>query len=153
VRPASDDDDAFLYALFVATRSNDLAAAPLDAAGKDFLLRMQYRSMKETYRHHYPTARHEIIELASEPIGQILTDVGACRVAYVDIALLPSARGRGLATALMRRMLEEPRRLGIPARAYVLATNQASLRLFGRLGFVKQADAPPFVQLVWQPGK
>ena len=145
-------DAAFLYALFVATKAAEMAAMPIDAAGKDFLLRMQYRSMVTTYRRDYPAARFEIVELAGEPVGQIVTDVGACCVTYVDIALLPRVQGRGVATALMLRMLEEPRRLGLPARVNVLAGNVASLKLCERVGFVKLADTPPFVRLEWQGG-
>lgn len=146
------DDAAFLYALFVATKAAEMAAMPLDAAGRDFLLRMQYRSMMTTYRRDYPAARFELVELAGEPVGQIVTDVGACCVTYVDIALLPEVRGRGVATALMLLMLQEPRRLGLPARVNVLAGNVVSLKLCERVGFVRVADAPPFVGLEWRGG-
>jgi GNAT superfamily N-acetyltransferase len=155
LRPVRDTaaDAAFLYALYVATRAAETAAMPIDAAGKDYLLRMQFRSMTATYRRDYPAARFEIVELAGEPIGQIVTDIGSCCVTYVDIALSPAVQGRGLATALMQRMLKEPRRLGLPARVNVLATNVASLKLCQRVGFVKLADAPPFVRLEWRAGR
>ncbi len=117
----AEADATFLYDLFVATKAADMAAMPLDASGREFLLRMQYRSMTATYRTEYPAARFDVVELDGEPIGQIVTDVGACCVTYVDIALLPRMQGRGLATALMLRVLEEPRRLGLPARVKVLA--------------------------------
>jgi GNAT superfamily N-acetyltransferase len=154
LRPVRDTeaDAAFLYDLFVATKAADMAAMPLDASGREFLLRMQYRSMTATYRAEYPAARFDVVELDGEPIGQIITDIGACCVTYVDIALLPRMQGRGLASALMLRVLEEPRRLGLPARVKVLAGNLASLRLCERVGFVKLADAPPFVQLEWRGG-
>ena len=42
---------------------------PIDAAAKDLLLRMQYRSMTATYRHEYPNARREVVELVGEPVG------------------------------------------------------------------------------------
>lgn len=152
LRPAAEDDAEFLYALFAATRADEMAAMPLDPAGREFLLRMQYRSMTATYRRDYPSARFEIVQLAGEPIGQIVTAVSDDCVTYVDIALAPSARGRGVATALMRLMLEEPRGLGLPARVNVLATNTASLKLCERVGFVKLAEDPPFVRLEWRPG-
>lgn len=154
LRPARDDeaDRAFLYALFVATRAAEMAAMPIDAAAKDLLLRMQYRSMTATYRHEYPNARREVVELMGEPVGLLITDVGERCVLYVDIAFSPRAQGRGLATRLMRRVLEEPRRLGVPARVNVLAQNEASLKLCERIGFVKVGDEPPFVRLEWRAG-
>lgn len=151
LRPTLDteDDAAFHYALFVAARARDTAAMPIDAAGKDFLLRMQYASQTATYRRDYPRARFEVIELAGKPIGRIVTDVGDACVTYVDLALLPQVQRRRLGTALMLELLEEPRRLGLPARVSVLAQNAASLSLFRRLGFTEVASVPPFVRLEW----
>jgi GNAT superfamily N-acetyltransferase len=152
LRPARDDqaDRTFLYALFVETKAADMAAMPVDAAAKDVLLQMQYRSMTATYRHEYPTARWEVIEFAGEPVGLLVTDVGDRYITYVDIALSQRGRGRGFATRVMMRALEEARRLGLPARVNVLAQNGASLRLCERIGFVKVGDEPPFVRLEWR---
>ncbi len=66
-------DAAFLYALFVAEKADEMARMPIDAAAKDYLLRMQYMSMNATYRREYPAARFDIVELEGEPIGQIVT--------------------------------------------------------------------------------
>ena len=152
LRPERDDeaDRTFLYALFAATRAAEVAAMPLDAAAKDFLLRAQYRSMTATYRRDYPNARREVVEFGGERVGRLVTDVGEGCVTFVDIALLPRAQGLGLATRLMLRALDEPRRLGLPARVTVLAQNAASLKLCDRLGFVRLGDSPPFVRLEWR---
>ena len=151
-RRARDDeaDRTFLYGLFVAARAADMAAMPIDAAAKDFLLRAQYRSMTATYRHDYPSARWEVVESMGEPIAYLVTDVGDRFVTYVDIALSPQAQGRGLATQLMTMALEEPRRLGLPAQVNVLERNVASLKLCERLGFVRADESPPFVRLEWR---
>lgn len=151
-RPERDDeaDGMFLYALFAAARAAEMAAMPVDAASRDFLLRAQYRSMTATYRQDYPNARREVVELDGEPVGRLVTDVGETCVTYVDIALLPSVRRRGLATQLMMKALEEPRRLGLPARVNVLEGNVASLKLCQRIGFVRLDEVPPFVRLEWR---
>jgi GNAT superfamily N-acetyltransferase len=151
-RLARDDeaDRTFLYALFVATKAADMAAMPIDAAAKDFLLSAQYRSMTATYRHDYPGARWEVVEFMGEPVGRLITHVGDRCVTYVDIAISPSAQGRGLATRLMTMALQEPQRLGLPARVNVLEQNVASLRLCKRLGFVQADKSPPFVRLEWR---
>lgn len=153
LRPARDDaaDSAFLFALFVATKAADMAAMPIDEAAKDFLIRAQYRSMTETYWREYPSARWEVVEWLGEPVGRLITEVGDLWVTYVDIAILPKVQGRGLATILMRRALEEPRRIGLPARVNVLRRNVASLRLCERLGFVRLDEDPPYVRLEWRP--
>ncbi len=152
LRPERDDDAdrRFLQALFAAVRAAYLAAMPIDAAARDFLLRAQYRSMTATYRHDYPEARWEVVELAGEPVGRLITHVGEDCITYVDIAILPQVQGRGLATRLMMLALEEPRRLGLPARVNVLAQNDASLKLCERVGFVRLEEAAPFVRLEWR---
>ena len=151
LRPARDDgnDPVFLFALFAATRAAEMAAMPIDAKAKDFLLSVQHRSMTETYRREYPNARWEVIELDSEPVGLLVTDVGNAYVTYVDIAILPQAQGRGFARRVMLAALEEPRRLGLPARVTVLMQNLASLRLCEHVGFVRAEESPPFVRLEW----
>ena len=151
-RPARDDeaDKTFLYGLFVASRAAETAAMPIDADTKDFLLRAQYWSMTATYRQDYPDARWEVVESMGDPVAYLVTDVGDRCVTYVDIALSPEAQGRGLATRLMTMALEEPRRLGLPARVNVLKRNAASLRLCERLGFVRAGESPPFVRLQWR---
>jgi GNAT superfamily N-acetyltransferase len=151
-RLARDDeaDRTFLYALFAAAKAAEMAATPIDAAAKEFLLGAQYRSMTATYRREYPNARWEVVEFMGEPVGRLITDVGDRCVTYVDIALSPRAQGRGLATHLMTIALEEPRRLGLPAQVKVLERNVASLKLCERLGFVRESESPPFVRLEWR---
>ena len=143
-------DGAFLYSLFAATKAADIAAMPVDEATKALLLRTQYRAMTETYRHDYPNARWEIVEVEKRAVGKLVTDVGAECVTFVDIALLPEAQGRGLATRLMTVALDEPQRLNRPARAKVLVTNRASLRLCERIGFRRLGEDAAFVQLEWR---
>ena len=145
----NEEDAAFAFALFAATRTPEMAAMPIDAKAKDFLMRAQYRSMTESCRREYPNARSEIIELEGRPVGRLVTDVGDACVTYVDIAILPEAQGRGLGRRVMLNALEEPRRLGLTAQVSVLMHNAASLRLCESVGFVRTQKSPPFVRLEW----
>jgi GNAT superfamily N-acetyltransferase len=126
-----------------------MALMPLDEARRGLLLQAQFRSMTNTYRDNYPTARFEIATLDDTAIGRLITEIRPDCVHFVDIALLPARQGGGLATALMLAALQEPRRLGLPARVNVLGQNVASLRLCERLGFSVKAQRPPFVELIW----
>jgi GNAT superfamily N-acetyltransferase len=145
-------EEAFLYLLFASNKAAETALMPVSAEQKETLLQIQYRSMSATYRHNFPQARFEVIELDRWPVGRLVTDVGSECVRYVDIALLPQACGIGLGSALMTAVLAEPRRLGLPARVHVLSHNFASLRLMRRVGFTACAASPPFVELEWRPG-
>lgn len=53
-----------------------------------------------------------------------------------DLAVLPRFRGRGIGRALVERLLEEARRLGIPAvEIGADSGNRRALSLYERLGF------------------
>ncbi|HVJ51989.1 MAG TPA: GNAT family N-acetyltransferase [Aliidongia sp.] len=145
-------EEAFLYLLFSAIKAPEMALMPISTQHKEHLLQIQYRSMNATYRHHYPDARFEIVELDRWPVGRLVTAVQEHCVYYVDIALLPQASGLGLGTALMTSVLAEPRRLGLPARVKVLSHNIPSLRLMRRVGFTPFGSTPPYVDLEWRPG-
>jgi GNAT superfamily N-acetyltransferase len=147
---AEANDEMFLFALHAAVRAEEFAAMPLDDAGRAMLLRTQFRAMRAGYQSEFPAARFEVVTLNDDPIGNIITDVTAERVLYVDIALLPQIRRLGLATVLMRALLEEPARLGLPGHVSVMEHNTASLALCRRLGFVPHATSPPFVMLEWR---
>jgi GNAT superfamily N-acetyltransferase len=152
LRAEAAGDEDFLFRLFAATKADEMALMPLDDAGKEFLLRTQFRSMIASYRRQFPAARFDIVELDGAPIGRLITDVRPDHVYYVDIALLPETRRGGIATALMNAVLLEPGRLGVAARVKVLMHNVASLRLCQRVGFTVRQEEPPFVELEWRAG-
>ena len=53
-RAATEQDDAFLFALFKAVRSPEFAHAPLAPAQLDLLMNLQYAGQKQTYSAQYP---------------------------------------------------------------------------------------------------
>lgn len=112
---------------------------------------MQFNAMRQGYRQTFPGARFEIVSLNDAPIGTIVTDITPARIHYVDIAILPELRRQGLATTLMRTLLEEPAARGLPAEVSVMAHNAPSLALCHRLGFTQVGEIPPHIILRWTP--
>ena len=152
LRPAAGgpSEEAFLYLLFASNRAPEMALMPVSAQNKEFLLQVQFRSMNETYRHNFPTARYDIIELDRWAIGRIVSEISADCVYFIDFALLPQVQGRGIGTAVLAAALEEPRRLGLPARLRSFAHHPAAQRLYYKLGFRTIAEEPPQVVLEWR---
>jgi len=152
LRPAAGgvSEEAFLYLLFASNRAAEMALMPISPADKEFLLQVQFRSMNETYRNNYPTARYDIIELDRWPVGRVVTEVQTDCVYYVDFALLPQAQGIGIGTTVLAAALEEPRRLGLPARLRCFSYHWQARRLYDRLGFVVVFEQPPQVVLEWR---
>lgn len=149
MRAEAPGDASFLFHLFSNAGARAVSALPLPKAQRDQLLDMQFRAMRQGYRQSYPDARFEIVSLDNDPIGNIVTDITPERALYVDIAILPAMQGKGIATALMRMLLEEPAALGIPAEVSVMGHNDPSLALCRRLGFTLHAERPPYLILRW----
>lgn len=152
LRPAAGgpSEEAFLYLLFASNRAAEMALMPLAQNHKEFLLQVQFRSMNETYRRNFPDARYEIIEIDRWPIGRIVSEVQPHCVYYIDFALLPQAQGIGIGTTVLEAALEEPRRLGLPARLRSFSYNPAAQRIYDKLGFRALAEQPPYVLLEWR---
>lgn len=120
-RLATGVDEDFLRALFASSRPFDTALLTAVPG----LMEMQYAARDRSHAAAHPHRRDEIVLVDEEPVGRILT---AGRH-VVDLAVVPSRRGQGLGTALLRRLLDDG-----PVTLEVAVTNPAR-RLYERLGF------------------
>lgn len=134
LRPARPDD-AFLFALYAGTRADELAAWGWDAAQRDAFLVMQFRAQQRHYEAAWPRAEHRVVCLAGRPIGRLLVAREPDEIRLVDIALLPEHRGAGIGAGLIRGLLAEAARAGLPVRLHAARDSRAR-RLYERLGFV-----------------
>ena len=87
---------------------------------------------------------------AGEPYADVATD-GELEMRM--LAVDPAAQGRGVATSLVAFAVAEARRRGLDALAIsVIDRNEAALRLYRRLGFVRRPERdvryPPDVRLL-----
>lgn len=150
MRPEQPADEAFRFALFCNSRPADFALLPLDAAGFAQLMRMQFQAQTVTYRANFPHARFDIIELDRKPIGRIVVDRPGDHLHIVDQAIVPELRNRGLGSAVMRALMEDASCHGLPVRLKVASTNDPSMRLYARLGFVPIHDDPLYIEMQWR---
>jgi RimJ/RimL family protein N-acetyltransferase len=151
LRPEQPADGDFLYTLFRRHTPVELATLPIDAATREALVGMQFNSQTATYRAQYPAARFDIVERDGTPIGRLVVDDGAAAACIVDFALLPEHCGAGLGTAILAGMLARLAGWGRPVHCQVLCTNEPSLRMCRRVGFVHIGGELPFLQLEWRP--
>ncbi|WP_375773595.1 GNAT family N-acetyltransferase [Archangium gephyra] len=152
-RPVAASDDAFLFELYVSTRAGELAAWGWSAAQQEPFLRMQWLAQKRGYEGRYPSEGHCILEHEGRPVGRLWVVRGELELRLVDVTLLPSSRGSGLGTSLLRSLQEEAAAAGKPLRLHVMRNNPA-LRLYTRLGFTPVSGAevepaPPYCELQW----
>jgi GNAT superfamily N-acetyltransferase len=137
LRAASSADQPFLSDLYASTREEEmkLATAWTDAQKRAFL-QDQFALQDQHYRRHYPNAERLVIERGGRPVGRLLIDVTAFEVRLMDVALLPAARGQGIGTALLDRLLAFADGLDRDVTLHVEPFNPA-LRMYEREGFAQ----------------
>jgi ribosomal protein S18 acetylase RimI-like enzyme len=152
LRPEREADQPFRYRLFVDSRLPEFALL-LQQVGPDAydqLMRMQFQAQTVTYRMNFPRARFDIIELDGEPIGRIVVDRPGTQIHIVDQAVVPALRNRGLGATLMHTLMDEAARDALPVRLKVASTNDPSMRLYARLGFLPIETDPFYIEMEWR---
>lgn len=149
LRRETPADREFLCGLYASTRLEELAPTGWSDAEKLAFLRSQFEAQSTHYAKHYYDAEFWIIERAGTPIGRLYvyrTDPADVRI--VDIALLPSSRGSGIGTELLRAELDAARALGKTVSVHCERFNPA-LRLYRRLGFEPVGETGVYYLLRW----
>ncbi len=149
-RPVAKSDEAFLFQLFCSVRADALGPANLPAADLEPLMRMQYAGQRGTYASQFPGAEHSILLQEGQPVGASYVSRTEEEIRLVDVALLPSHRGAGRGTAVIRALQEEARASGRPLRLKVDVSNVAACRLYERLGFEEVDRSPTHIELAWR---
>jgi len=134
LRPITDVDREFLFALYASTRDQELAQVPWDDATKHAFLSQQFEAQHHAYTTNYPGATLDVVEVDGRAAGRLYVHRRADVIGVIDIAFLPDCRGQGIGTALLRDVLAEASEAGVPAELYVERFNPAQA-LYRRLGF------------------
>jgi len=151
LRPITPEDQGFLYQVYASTREEELAPLGWDEAQQEAFLEMQFRAQHTFYQGQFRGAQFDIVLLNKEPIGRLYVDRREDEIRIVDIALLPAHRNRGIGSALLRDILAEGQRDGLPVRIHVEYFNRA-LHLYERLGFRQISETGVYYLMEWSPG-
>jgi ribosomal protein S18 acetylase RimI-like enzyme len=136
-RFAEPADDDWLRELFAQSRP-DLAMLPSDARAT--LLELQFRAQHQQYAASYPDARHEILVVDGVDVGRLILDRGPHSIRVVDVIVMESCRGRGIASTVLREVIQDAEREQMSVRLAVWSNNLDARRLYERLGFVIVGD-------------
>jgi GNAT superfamily N-acetyltransferase len=146
VRPATPEDESFLFELFKAVRSPDFVQfTELQLAA---LIQMQYRAQQQAYLAQYPDADHQIILADGVRAGRVLLCRTPIHHRLVDIAVLPLYQNHGLGTATLLEVIADTARAGLPLYCSVGLSNTGSLRFHQRLGFQIVSHDGVYAELV-----
>jgi GNAT superfamily N-acetyltransferase len=147
LRPATQDDGAFLLEVYGSTR-DELNVLSWDDIQKQAFIRMQFNARQHQYHENYLHMSSDIVLLNNEPIGSMLVNRGEREITLVDIALLPEHRNAGIGMQLVRALLDEAAAAKKPVRLHVFATS-AAVRMYERLGFSKTDDDGTYLEMIW----
>jgi ribosomal protein S18 acetylase RimI-like enzyme len=152
LRAERPEDRDFRFRLFCDSRLPEFAllAQQVGPAVYEQIMRMQFEAQTTSYQAQFPEARFDIIELAEVPIGRIVVDRPGDMIHIVDQAIIPSMRNGGIGTAVMRALMDEAAAAGLPVRLKVASSNDPSMRLYQRLGFVPIETAPLYIDMEWR---
>lgn len=149
LRPVHATDRAFLLQLYVQARP-DLAALPLPETARQHMIAMQFEAQSRGYDHGYPGARHDIVVVEGQDVGQMRVDQTAKALHLVDLSLLAAAQGQGLGTCLLGQLQAKATGAGLPLRLSVQHGNRAA-ELYRRTGFTVIGDSGVHLAMEWRP--
>ncbi|HYL76330.1 MAG TPA: GNAT family N-acetyltransferase [Bryobacteraceae bacterium] len=149
LRPVSESDDPFLYALYASTRASEMALVPWPDSHKHAFLQMQFAAQRTSYAKQYPDAQHTVICRDGQPVGRLYLSRSQERFHILDITVADTHRNQGIGTVVLREVLQEAENAGKPTTIHVENFNP-SVRLFERLGF-RPAGVNDFLILLERP--
>jgi GNAT superfamily N-acetyltransferase len=151
VRPALPQDEIFLYELYVAIRGPMFDRAPIAAAQKEHLLRMQFQAQTSSYTYQFPNSCYHVVLLDSKPVGRLWVAPAEGGLVLVDIGIHPDVQSKGLGTVLVKRVQEEAQKAKLPIRSTVDRFNPGSLKFHQRLGFQVVREDLLQYYMEWRP--
>lgn len=134
LRPVIEDDRDFLIRAYEASREIELGMTDWSGEQRRSFAELQFDAQVLHYSDVYPDASHQVILLERENIGRLYLDRGELQIAILDITIIPEYRRRGVATHIVRGILEEARTTERSVRVYVEVFNPAQ-EFFKGLGF------------------
>lgn len=149
-RQVTPGDRDFLAAVYASTRAEELQATDWTDEQKAQFCQMQFDAQDAHYRQHYSSAEYLVIEVAGVPAGRLYVDRWPREIRVMDIALLPSHRGLGIGTHLLRQLIDEAKLSAKLLSIHVERLNPA-LNLYQRLGFRLAEDKGVYLLLEWRP--
>ena len=133
-------DEPFLRDLIVATIAIELGAEAWPEPMRNHLLEVQYRGRRHADHAKAPASKSYIIVCDSRDCGWLLMAGDASFSHIVEIMIAPAFRGQGIGSEMLRGLMDEAKRDGIPLQLTVNKNNVNARRLYTRLGFKVTGD-------------
>lgn len=150
-RRMTEQDMAFLLALYRSTREAELAQVAWSEAEKQAFCQMQFEAQHSHYQQHYPDALWLIIEQGTLPIGRLYIERWPKEHRIIDIALTPKMRGQGIGGDLLQDLQRAAATDGSRGIGIHVEKANPAMSLYQRLGFATVEDKGVYDLLFWAP--
>jgi ribosomal protein S18 acetylase RimI-like enzyme len=137
LRPAAEQDREFLYALHCSTMRDSIEQT---WGWDDAWQRVNFEQRLASYA-------VSIIEADSRPVGSLWLEFKPGELYIHDLEVAPPHQGKGIGATVVKMVIEQGARQGLPVVLSVLSVNPRARALYERLGFRATAIEPPFVRM------
>ena len=139
LRQATNNDHDFVFRLNVATM-------------KDYVRQTwgRWNQAEQTARFsaNFDPSSNRIIVADGEDVGVLRLEMRNTEIFLASILIMPAYQGRGLGTAVVKDVLIQGKRMGLPVKLQVLKVNPAR-RLYERLGFAVIGETETHYQMAY----
>lgn len=139
LRQAKANDMDFLKEVYAGTRPDVMENPNFGEKEKVDFIESQFKLQDVHYRSHYPGARFMIIKEGGLDRGRLYLHEGKKELRIMDIAILPTFRGRGTGSSIIRDLQSDASASGKALSIHVEVSNPAK-SLYERLGFEEQGE-------------
>jgi ribosomal protein S18 acetylase RimI-like enzyme len=150
-RIAGPQDEAFLFAVYADSRSDETALTNWSPEQIDGFLRMQAAAQRQDYERRFPEGVQEILLRGGRPIGRVWTAQTDGELRLLDVAILEKYRGRGSGTVLLQALQRRAAARQLPLRLSVWKAHGHIIRFYQRLGFSPAGDMGIYLAMEWRP--
>ncbi|HEV2802038.1 MAG TPA: GNAT family N-acetyltransferase [Pyrinomonadaceae bacterium] len=151
LRPVEASDEDFLLRVYADSRAEEMRLVPWNDEQKLAFLRSQFEAQREQYQARFPDAEYSVILYREQPAGRLWIGRTDEQIRLLDIAILPEFQNRGIGATLLRKLLAESERTGLPLRHMVFKPNTAALRFYQRFGFKQIDDVGAYIHMERRP--
>jgi ribosomal protein S18 acetylase RimI-like enzyme len=135
LRPVEEKDTSFIEEVYGSTRQNELKLTNWEEQQKNAFIVMQSMAQLAEYKKNFPGAAFQIILYKKQLAGRFYTWENENEIRLIDITLLPSFRGKGIGTDLLKELIKRSNSIQKKIALHAEPANPA-FELYRRLGFV-----------------
>ena len=149
-RSSCNGDGSLLLDLYAETCLEELSHLGWNLVDHRPLVLMHAQLREAQFGRRYPDLNRLTICVDGRPVGRLLLERGPSDLHLVDLCLIPSLRGQGIGTRLLRELLGEAAGEHLNVSVTVPAGNRTD-QLWERLGFTEVRRLDTLRMLCWRP--